>query len=352
MVPVRAKHALFALVMLLAIVLAVELPAAWLHWASTRPRGTPFVTVHLVRQGLAGLGRRRVVERSSDPSPLFAADARLGYTILPNRYRVRLTEGGRVLEFTATVEPDTTRATGPRAGAGARDDRSAILVFGDSYTWGWGVDDESSFPWIVQSALPGRRVVNLAQNGYGHLHMLQQMEDRRAAVESADAVVVAYADFLEPRNLPAPARLREFRILRDAWGRVALPDAFHPTARLRDDGSLERGRVPMGCEGNAWCDQPEPSRELLERLTTRLLAEMRTVRGARPIVLAWLAGDDASPVVASARAAGWQVCDMRPRRGFHEWQDLAPFDPHPGPLAQAKYARKLVACLTQEAASG
>ena len=348
MPPGRAKRALFALVMLVVVVLAIELVAAWLHWATTRPRGTPFVTLHLVRHGLSGL-ERGDVRRSSEPSPLFAADPRLGYTILPGRYRVRLTaDGARTLEFVATVGADTTRATAPPATTPGADARPAVLVFGDSYTWGWGVDDESSFPWLVQSGLPDRRVVNLAQNGYGHLHMLQQMEDRRAAVASAAHVVVAHGDFLERRNLPAPSRLREFRILHDTSGGLLLPDAFHPTARLREDGTLERGRVPLGCDDDAWCDRPEPSAAELHRLTTRILAEMRALRGGGPLTLAWLAGDADSPVVAAARADGWRICDMRPRADLHEWQDLAPFDPHPGPLAQAKYARKLLACLRGE----
>lgn len=347
--PSRAKRALFALVTAVVVVLAIELPAAWLHWATTRPRGTPFATVHLVRQGLAGIAglRRGPVQRSSEPAPLFAADPRLGYTILPGRYAVRLTaDAGRALEFVATVEADTTRATGPRPAEPA-DARPRVLVFGDSYTWGWGVDDESSFPWIVQSALPASRVVNLAQNGYGHLHVLQQMEDRREAVAAAAHVVVAHGDFLEPRNMPAPSRLREFRILRDSAGRLVLPHAFHPSAELRADGTLQRGRVPMGCDDNPWCDRPEPSREALQRLTTRVLAEMRTVRGDGPMTLAWLAGDDDEPVVAAARTSGWRICDMRPRRGLHEWSDLAPFDPHPSPLAHAKYGRKLLACLRE-----
>ena len=344
----RAKQALFAVVTLLGVVIAIELLAAWLHWATTRPRGTPFVTVHLLRHGLAGL-ERGPVQRSSEPSPLFATDPRLGYTILPGRYRVRLGgDGGRALAFTATIGADTTRATGPQPDAPGAATRPTVLVFGDSYAWGWGVDDESSFPWIVQAGLPDRRVVNFAQNGYGHLHVLQQMEDRRAVVASAAHVVVAYGDFLERRNMPAPSRLREFRILRDAWGRPALAGAFHPSARLREDGTLERGRVPMGCDDNAWCDLPEPSREELHRLTGRLLAEIRAVRGAGPLTLAWLAGEDDAPVVAAARADGWIVCDMRPRADLHEWQDLAPFDPHPGPLAQAKYGIKLLECLRRQ----
>jgi lysophospholipase L1-like esterase len=42
-----------------------------------------------------------------------------------------------------------------------------IVVLGDSFTWGWGVNDHEVFPRILESKLQGTEVINLGVTAYG-----------------------------------------------------------------------------------------------------------------------------------------------------------------------------------------
>jgi lysophospholipase L1-like esterase len=44
---------------------------------------------------------------------------------------------------------------------------SRIVVLGDSFTWGWGVNDEFVYPVVMESLLHGPEVINLGVTAYG-----------------------------------------------------------------------------------------------------------------------------------------------------------------------------------------
>ena len=127
----------------------------------------------------------------------------------PGRYQIWVRgPSNDTLQFVATVEADSSRATSydRRTNRGPE-----ILVYGDSYIWGWDNDDETTFPWTLQELIPPFHVVNLAQNGYGTLHALLQMQTHRERVRDAALVVLVYGSYIDERNVPAPSRLRAFR---------------------------------------------------------------------------------------------------------------------------------------------
>jgi len=187
---------------------------------------------------------------------LFDPHPTLGYAHLPGRYEVTLPTG---YAFTVTHGDDTLRVTGPRArGEGGGDDGAAgdedaaggeaapggrdapgdgapgraIWLFGGSITHGWSLDDEETWPWLLQRAFPGREVVNFGVSGYGTLHGLLQLE--RALEERAPpaVAVVAYGAFHDERN----TFLRKRRKQVTAWSR--LGPIVQPHARLDDEGAL------------------------------------------------------------------------------------------------------------------
>ena len=93
----------------------------------------------------------------------WAVDLRPG-----SRARLRLDgPGGRtILDFVLTVGPDAFRLPGgaPRPNPSGR----YVHAVGDSYTMGWGVADDQSYPAILDSLLPdGPRVLNLGVDGFG-----------------------------------------------------------------------------------------------------------------------------------------------------------------------------------------
>ena len=71
-----------------------------------------------------------------------------------------------------------------------------VIVTGCSFTFGYGLQDDESWPWILQQRLPDYRVVNLGTSGYGtdQALMAAEREVKQARVR-AMAVLMGFADF-------------------------------------------------------------------------------------------------------------------------------------------------------------
>ena len=108
-----------------------------------------------------------------DPGPgLFQADSLLGFRLREGRRQVTIDSQ---LVFTQTVGP-AGRLTRPEDEIFS-DPTHEIWVLGCSYTFGWSVNDEESWPWRVQQRMPETRILNLAQPGYGEVQMLLLLEE-------------------------------------------------------------------------------------------------------------------------------------------------------------------------------
>src|SRR5437879_1593276 len=112
---------------------------------------------------------------SSDPEstvfrkPLARFDPVVGYSCIPGVHVVSLTKGWARIDFRVTIGDDGYRVTSRASDSQKKPD---LWILGCSYTWGLGVNDEETFPWIVQSSMRELRVRNLGGNGYGNLQAL------------------------------------------------------------------------------------------------------------------------------------------------------------------------------------
>lgn len=105
-------------------------------------------------------------------SPLYRFDAELGYTVAENLDLDY--QGGDYEVHISTDERGARRH--PPAGGQSTAAPVTVLVLGDSYTFGIGVDDDQTWPYhlelLLAEALPGgARVVNLGVPGYGLTQM-------------------------------------------------------------------------------------------------------------------------------------------------------------------------------------
>ncbi len=99
-------------------------------------------------------------------------DPALGYTLRPGSFRFAATEFDTLFRVNS---------------AGLRDDEASldapeVIVLGDSFAMGWGVDQEETFPQVLERLL-GRRVLNAAVSSYGtarQLRLLATLDTRRA----------------------------------------------------------------------------------------------------------------------------------------------------------------------------
>ena len=103
--------------------------------------------------------RGRLEQNVEPGGTLFQPDPKLGYVLLPGRYTV--TQPSRT--WRATHLAPLHRATRPGGVLpGADAGRDEVWVFGDSFTYGWGVDDEETWPWRLQERRRDLDVVSFA----------------------------------------------------------------------------------------------------------------------------------------------------------------------------------------------
>ena len=119
-----------------------------------------------------------------DRRRIFAWHPVAGHAPLPDLDRRRRRCGDRV--FHVSTGPDRFRVTGPRP----VDPRAGhVLLLGDSFAFGWCVDDEESLGWILSDTLD-RPVVNLSANAYGPDVSLALLRDHLGRAAPVEAVVV------------------------------------------------------------------------------------------------------------------------------------------------------------------
>src|SRR6185503_2200430 len=101
--------------------------------------------------------------------------------------------------FRVTHLSNGLRITHPLADPIA-ENRDQIWIFGCSFTHGFGVNDDGTYPWILQSRLTGYEIVNFGTDGYGSVQSLIQFEEALQAGRKPALVIVAYASFHDMRN--------------------------------------------------------------------------------------------------------------------------------------------------------
>ena len=107
----------------------------------------------------------------------FLKHATLGYTHVPGKMTFTLWDG---YTFTVTHGPDTLRITRPADSPKNVSALEEIWVFGCSFTHGWSVNDDETYPWLLDEMLSNYRVVNFGVTGYGTLHSLIQLQENLA----------------------------------------------------------------------------------------------------------------------------------------------------------------------------
>lgn len=156
-----------------------------------RPANAALVAFGLVAGlGLAELTLRIVPVPLADPHlvEIHRPSARYGYELIPGARG--LGTGGEWIE----IGPDGYRAHGPSAlGAGPR-----IVVLGDSFTFGMGVDVEEGYVAQLERLLRSRRddvrTVNLGVIAYGFWHYLELLDDRVPEFDPALVVIGMFMD--------------------------------------------------------------------------------------------------------------------------------------------------------------
>jgi hypothetical protein len=134
---------------------------------------------------------------------LHRADPLLGWTLKsdPMEYRQALSDKNGVVQYDVVYsvmngQRRTSLSTGAKPAEGP-----VVIATGCSFTFGHALNDQDSWPWQLQERLPGYRVMNTADLGYGTDQALLAAERQvNLSRGHAAAVILGFGDFQIERN--------------------------------------------------------------------------------------------------------------------------------------------------------
>ena len=262
----------------------------------------------------------------------------LGWAPLPGHYQFNFSlapsqsnVGFQYHDWEVTIEDDLSRKTGFLG----EKPRQTIYLFGESWTFGWSLDDNLTAAWHLQTRLVHQqtKVKLFANGGWGHLQALRNFEKlSKTADLKKDIFIFSYAQWMLPRNLPNPAVVRTFSSYNnDNW--------YQKTPFVIPSFYGEGGMFAAVLKPNEWrsaSSKPEPTLEHLFSITEEIFDYLgQRIQGKKALLL--LDGPK-DPLVEKLESKGWEVWDARPHGGLYQKDTMLPFDAHPGPIANQYWA--------------
>jgi len=267
--------------------------------------------------------------------PLYRSDPVFGYVISTGFHEIIQCPLDRGLDksyrWSFFIEDDGAR----RAGYRSPGDKPRVYLFGDSWIFGWALNDEQTAAWLLQDYFYGSLAIrNLSFPGGGSIQELIYFRQLAAGLGPQDTLVLGYADYYKERNVAAPSRLAAEAAFTAYHGVRTLK---HLRARLADERVVV-DFVPMDCgKPIDYCAQPDPAPQVMDEVTIAIYKEIVENSKARVAIL-FHSGSDDDPVVRYFRRAKVPIIDVRPEKAkFFTNDSVRGYDNHPGPVAHFAY---------------
>ena len=268
-------------------------------------------------------------ETSSKPEPFRVPDSLHGYRIKPGSYEVtyRIPHFDTVQSFKhhVTVNDDGTRFVGSPPYPTDRD----VYVFGDSFIFGEGVNDEQTFTYLLQSRFPNTRFHLYANPGHSLSNAYLNFQKISGRIGPEDVVILGYAQFYDVRHVAAPSRVKW-------WGDPHSHSSLDPKdfkrvrVRLVSD-SLVFDRIGFFCAHlGDYCNQPDPSQGYMDSVTARLVNGIAKGTEA-PVYLMHFQGPLRKEMTGQLDPRVRYIHAAPETFDFKYRDDVNGFDPHPGP---------------------
>ncbi|MCP3916429.1 MAG: SGNH/GDSL hydrolase family protein [bacterium] len=200
-------------------------------------------------------------------SPASYFDSDIGYRFQPNQTRTMF---GKDRVELATVVLNGLGLRGPEPAGTLEPGAKRIVCLGDSFTFGWAVGDEETFPAYLRARIaaelgPGSaEVLNFGTPGHNTENELAVYEKLVRPLEPDVVVLGFYLNDLEPPFATVP---NTDTWLYSAFGRTALLEAFHKllgprTSLFRVDQTTERKAYVRAFTQNRMAIYRDPRGEL------------------------------------------------------------------------------------------
>ena len=144
---------------------------------------------------ILGFGPHEIIKTEilSNPTKAFTFHPKLGLGLNPGTFEVTINEG---LKYKATHLSDSTRITSLHVNRKGPE----IHYYGCSFTYGMGVDDQETYPFLVQNSFPMSYSQNFAAPAYGTVHGLLQLKENLKRGKKPDIAILGYTSYQDARN--------------------------------------------------------------------------------------------------------------------------------------------------------
>jgi hypothetical protein len=287
--------------------------------------------------------------QSSDPVDFFRHDNVLGYTANAGRFTHNFMKWKNQkferLPIKVTINPDSSRWTGRTYDSAAPN----IFIFGDSFVFGYGVNDEQTFSYLLQAEIPDKNVHLFALSGYGLSQTYLRFEQIKNRISDKDIIIIGYADFYDARNVAAPSlRNATYEWLKSHESEVGTINDFErvkaiirwPRATITPDNRLVFDLVNPNCEASSCADE-EPSQEYMTTVSARLINKIVESTQAKVYVLHF-DGSIKNPLLSKLDKRADLISVLPEDFGHFMRDDIAGFDKHPGPYWHYAISRVLI----------
>lgn len=304
------------------------------------------------------------------PPGLWQYDALLGWSqaanykgrIVHNDFDVGITTNGLGLrESEITVAPPT--------------DRQRLLILGDSYAWGWGVEAEERFSNILQRSLPNWQVINAAVPGYATDQALLFFQSRLARLKPARVLLLFHDnDFkgntrpelyryfkpyfsieegsLRQHNVPVPRSTLSQRINRQFLQIIWLPLATYTALQIGWEKLNEPEQMPSATRYRAAARRRKQEYRLAEHLLAALNRTVMQAGGRLLLVSTPSEAHQVETLTDFAQALGIPYLSLNSAFADNTPPLTFPNDQHWSPAGHARAAAAIHAWLENAAAIG
>jgi hypothetical protein len=278
---------------------------------------------------------------------LYTTHPTLGYAPVPGQFKVTI-DDSYVFRFTNLS--NSQRVTHPLNTYPVQSGRNEIWILGDSITYGWSVNDEDAFPWLLQADLPNFEIVNFGAMGYGTLQSLIQLREALQLRNKPKLIILNYASWHDVRNTFIRAR-RKMLAVASSLGPVNQPYArFTKDEKLEIvQGTLQYREFPL-MRYSAFSNMLEETYDEYEeryvdshKVTKAIMKEIAKLcraEGIEVVVAALTSDSTTSDMLAQAQSEGMKTFSMFVDLSIKENNNL-PFDSHPSAAAHRQYAQLL-----------
>lgn len=278
---------------------------------------------------------------------LYQQDPIVGYKPIPGRYEVIYPTHS----FNVTHDSSSRRITGPQSDR--KDDRPEVWIFGCSFTYGWSLNDEDTYPWILQARKPDVKVQNYGVPGYGNVQALAAFVAALERSPSKPALAIfTYSGFHDERNMFLRSRSKSlaswasFGVLSqpfaslDSKGRVRYQSKeliYRPWPLMKWLATVHFLEVMYN-------NRIEPFFLRPHDLAKAVVSDMakRCVEAGIPFAIAFLdKRADTEDMMKYCSSNAIPIIDMRVDYSDPAFMNL-PYDPHPNRRANEVYAQRIL----------